>query len=129
MKLLTVIFVVVATNQVRAFTKTAADNGIQIELVSRIDDKPVEQALYEYAKFLEEINRKPTAVQSSINPAASDEMGKDQSTALCPTPNCTCNTTFLKVHGFIRSDDGVPTDNCTIHNVPYCEGVCSSTYR
>ena len=58
-----------------------------------------------------------------------NEMAEDQTTALCPTPNCTCNVSLLVTHGFIRDTNGRPTDNCTIHNVPYCDGVCFSSYR
>lgn len=126
MKLLAVIFVLLTISQVQPFPKVADDNKFQIDLVSRIDDKPVEQALYNYVKFLEEINRNPTPVQP---PISLNEIVEDQSTFLCSTDDCTCNTTLLKVHGFIKNDNGVPTENCTIHNVPYCEGVCSSTYR
>ena len=64
-----------------------------------------------------------------VSPPGDNEMAEDQTTALCPTLNCTCNVSLLIAHGFIRDRNSRPTDNCTVYNVPYCEGVCSSSYR
>ena len=58
-----------------------------------------------------------------------NEIAEDQTTALCPTSNCSCNVSLLIAYGFIRDRNGRPTDNCTVYNVPYCDGVCSSSYR
>ena len=62
-------------------------------------------------------------------PTGDNEMAEDQTTALCPTRNCSCNVSLLIAHGFIRDRNGRPTDNCTVYNVPYCDGVCPSSYR
>lgn len=120
--------VVLAINKTQAFPQVADEDGIHIDFVRRVDDKPVEEVLLNYAKLLLEI--KPKSPVSPVSLASPHiEMAEDQSTALCPTANCTCNITLLVLHGFIRDSNGNPTDNCTIYNVPYCEGVCYSSYR
>lgn len=131
MKLLATVFVVLAMSQVEAtFPEVADDDGMQINFVTRLDNRPAEQALYNYAKFLQAINQGPGAKNPPpSNPTTDNKMAEEQNTKLCPFTNCTCDIELIKVHGFIKDENGNPTDNCTIHNVPYCRGVCSSTYR
>ena len=69
---------------------------------------------------------KPQYHPAFAPPGVDSNMAEDQTTALYPTPNCTCNVSMLVSHGFIGDTNGNPIDNC---NVPYCEGVCSSSYR
>ena len=128
--LIATIFVVLTINQIQAFPELADKDGIHIDIEKREDSTPAHQALLNYAKLLAEISDFPSQVGPAMNsPATNKEIAEDQTTPLCPTPNCTCNVTLLTAHGFIRDSDGRPTDNCTVYNVPYCEGVCSSSYR
>lgn len=121
--MLATIFVVgLAISQVQAFPQVPDRDGFQIDSVSRMDNTPVEELLFDYIKLLEEMNHNDA-------PPSTNEIAEDQTNALCPTANCSCNITLLILHGVIRDADGNPTDNCTIYNVPYCEGVCSSSYR
>ena len=127
--ILAAIFIVLATSQVRAYAypQLVDDDGFQIDF-ERTEDKPVEEVLFNYARLLLERQRKPRPPPGP--PLSSyNGMAEDQTNAQCPTLDCNCNITMQLLRGFIRDENGNPTQNCTIFNVPYCEGVCESSYR
>lgn len=119
------VLVILAISQVQAFPQVA-EGGVQIDFVGTVDNAPIQEVTYSYAKFLEAISRRPAPMRHLHS---NFEMAEDQTTSVCPTANCSCNITLLILQGHIRDSNGRPTDNCTIYNVPYCEGVCSSYYR
>ena len=144
MKLVTVaaIFVVgVAINQVWA--SPYVNDGNRIGSVSRKDNIPEEEVLYYYAKLLAGMNQNAppgvnhnTPSEMSHNappgvnhnaPLSTNEMAEDQTNALCSEDDCICDIKHKLVYVTLYSGS-TATHTCKIMSVPYCKGVCTSTY-
>ena len=143
MKLVTVaaIFVVgLAINQVWA--SPYVTDGSRIGSVSR-KDIPEEEGLYYYAKLLAGMNHNappgvnhnaPSGINHNALPGvnhnaslSTNEMAEDQTNALCSKDDCICGIKFkpFLVTLYRRK---TATHICKILSVPYCVGVCTSTY-
>lgn len=112
--------------QAYAYPQFVDDDGFQVDF-ERTEDTPVEEVLFNYVELLLERQRKPRPPPR--HPIPINGMAEDQTNAQCPTLDCECNITMQMLQGFIRDENGNPIQNCTIFNVPYCQGVCDSSYR
>lgn len=116
------VFIVLAVSQVWAYAfPQLADDEIQLDFERVVDNNPVEEIMFNYAKLLLEIQHKPKLPGNG--------MAEDQSNARCPTLDCECNKTMQVLQGYTKDENGNPIQNCTIFNVPYCQGVCESSFR
>ena len=138
-KLMAMVFVVLATSQTQAFPTN--DRGVEIDFSEDSNIAPpqvanrqkieflqdnkaqnLEEALFTYTRLL--MNGK-----SGIQPLQEDlkdNLADEQSTALCSEASCDC--TKLKYGAFqgTRTDNGDP---CSLGPVLYCEGVCPGSHR
>lgn len=153
MKLLATVFVVLAVCQTEALP-TTGDNRIEIEFsedtIPRFSPSqnlklPHYPSSYDGIKEEADDNRIDTTHHSSklnvilaqypdaqyngmIEEMADDieEVADDQTNAYCNDPQyCDCSLKYGSYEG-TNTNTG---EECTVYAVPYCEGVCSSSYR
>ena len=143
MKLLTVVLVVLAISQTLAFPTN--DDGGEIDLsedksvyhlhrrrrmeFSQDNDaKSMEKSLDSYAALLKELYQKSiTMTQPNEQAGATSDVAYDQtSTSSCNEETCDCSQ--LK-YTTLNHTNPQNEDLCTIFTIPYCQGVCTSSYR
>ena len=143
MKLLTVVLVVLALSQTLAFPTN--DNGGEIdfsedssvyslhrqqrmEFLQDSDAMSLQESLDTYAELLKELHQKSIAMtQPSEQAGATSDVAYDQTaTSSCNEETCDCSQ--LK-YGIFNQTNPQNGDLCNIYTVPYCQGVCTSSYR
>ena len=95
-----------------------------IEFLQENKAKYLEEALYMYTQLLKGMNH---GQSNPINKQSDQtiDVAYDQTSALCPDVTCDCDKLkYMAVYG--TNSNG---DSCTIHQYPYCKGVCTSRYR
>lgn len=93
------------------------ENGQKIEFLQDNEAKSLEEALFAYTEVVEGKKK----IHTSTN-----EIANDQTNALCnDEPYCDCTT--LKYASYQGTNS--QGEQCTIFNVPHCEGVCAATFK
>ena len=140
MKLLAAVLVVLAISQTLAFPTN--DNGGEIGFsedsnvhrqqrmvfLQGNDAESLEQSLDTYAELLKELNQKsiPRMRPNEQATVTSDVAYDQTANSSCNDITYDCSQVKYNTMNHTHPENGDP---CTVFTVPYCQGVCTSSYK